>query len=78
MKHAFRIAAHDAAPHARNIYPLAASNRIAALLRDGASQVRDGASKSARPLPPRSVPQADAGFSSLVQDFLDECGYSDK
>ena len=71
MKHVLRIAAHNAAPHARNIYPLAASNRISALLRDGASQ-------TSRSLLPREMPQADAGFSPLVQDFLDECGYSDK
>lgn len=67
MKHALRIAAQSAAPRTRNIYPLSAESRLSAVLRDGVAARAQ-----------RMTPHNDAGFSPLVQEFLDECGYSDK
>lgn len=70
MKHALRIAAHTFAAHPLNIYPLAARNRLSAAFRDAASEPPSAAM--------RVKTEPETGFSPLVQDFLDECGYSER
>lgn len=77
MKHALRIAAHIDAAHPVNLFPMASGQRLRAALRDVAASTPR--STSPRTVTVRSEqPATSSGFSPLVQDFLDECGYSDK
>ena len=76
MKHALRIAAHIDAAHPVNLFPMASGQRLRAVLRDVAAST--SRSTSPRTMTARTEPDPASGFSPLVHDFLDECGYSEK